>query len=92
VTVREDEFPRFLSAYFASDSDPEPLVTQKQTRRKSLISTMSIATGKGKVEAGRALGREIAAGRISPNILGQLSFPPDFIKGIMETYKVPVVR
>ncbi len=83
VTVRQDEFPRFLYTYFRGTTDTDQQLTQKRQARAALGAAVAIAAGRSAREGGEALGRSIVAGKMSANILRTLNITdPEFLAGL----------
>lgn len=82
VTVREDEFPRYLYNLFAIDSDSPEVRKQKAATRAAFNASVQISLGRGKYEGGLAIGRAIRQGTITPAALGVMSLDPEVLKGI----------
>lgn len=86
TTVREDEYPRFLSNMFVMDNDPPELVKQKQQSRAGFVQAQQVAAGRGAAAGGQALGMQIINGVINPAIATSLQFSdPEFEEAFMET-------
>lgn len=82
VTVREDEFPRYLYNLFAVDTDTPEVRKQKAATRAAFNASVQISLGKGKYEGGLAIGRAIRQGTITPAALGVMSLDPEVLRGI----------
>lgn len=82
VTVREDEFPRYLFNLFAVDTDTPEVRKQKAATRAAFNASVQISLGKGKYEGGLAIGRAIRQGTITPAALGVMSLDPEVLRGI----------
>lgn len=95
VTVREDEFPRFMSIFFATRADDPNRVRGKQLARNSFLASMSISAGpQGAYAGGAALGRAIKEGVVEATVIETLQLDnPDFLRGLSESIgPVPGVR
>lgn len=84
VTVRQDEFPRYLSNLFALSTDTDQQIKQKQATRTAFNSAMQVAMGRSKQEGGRALGRAIQAGIVPPDVVNAIAMDPEFQAGVLE--------
>lgn len=64
TTVREDEYPRYFSTFFASAGESPELVAMKQKTRETFIAAATASAGRGRAEIGRVIGQQIQAGNM----------------------------
>lgn len=76
TTVREDEYPRYFSTFFASSGESPELVAMKQKTRETFIAAATASAGRGRAEIGRVIGQQIQAG----NMMREAFIGPDAIK------------
>lgn len=92
VTVRSDEFPRYLSNLFALSQDTPAIVQQKQQARDVFNASMQISMGRSKFEGGAALGQAIKMGIINPEIINTITMDPEFQRGVMSKIQIGGAR
>lgn len=86
---RENEFGRFLTAFFHTGADDTMGKQLKAQRRAAFMTSMAVAGGGNVREGGRVLGKAIREGLISPDVLAQMNFEPEFAQGVLETSGIP---
>jgi hypothetical protein len=87
VTVRPDEFPRYLQTFFKMKTDDPGTITQKQQARAVMMAATQIAVGGAKAEAGEKIGLAINQGILPLGVLQVMRFDPEIAAGIAETIK-----
>lgn len=82
VAVREDEFDRFVSTFFAM-SPNDPALEHKQAARQAFLEAAQIATGRSGYDAGLAIGNQVKAGMLTKDEVSFLK-DPDILRGISD--------
>lgn len=89
ATATEKEFGRFLSSLVHLHTDTPEQRAAKSMARDAMIQAINAALGPGGASSGgKVLGMAIAKGQVSPDVLKQVDFTPEFLAGVKSVLPV----
>ena len=89
VAARPDEIDRYTSSLFRQPSDTAKSAAQKQAARAVFMAAGQIKVQNSGYAAGRALGRAVEAGNMTPEMLAAIKYEPEILRGIMSVIDLP---
>lgn len=89
VAARPDEIDRYTSSLFKQPSDTPKSAAAKQSARAVFMAAGQIKVQNGGFAAGRALGRAVEMGAMTPEVLASIKYEPEIIRGLMSVIDLP---
>jgi hypothetical protein len=89
VAARPDEIDRYTSSLFRQPSDTPKSAAAKQAARAVFMAAGQIKVQNSGYAAGRALGRAVETGAMTPDMLASIRYEPEILRGIMSIIDLP---